>query len=230
MPERAAEVTDKLRAIKEVEEKTLHQSITSKTNEKYYIADILPSGVYVSDLSLTNVGINSNPLDLVLGQARTGSSQNFVLSSVTNIEHAEIDNPIFAEFPNIQSAFAYYQDKSNYCTEINRMSNLCGRDYKYEVFSIVADPLTTYANFQEIWQVFKVVSAVLSIIALIIATTTYARLIEKDKKNHFALSLNGRNWLPNTTILYSASFSIKPHGGSFCSFDWSRTGGGIKFS
>ena len=47
---------------------------------------------------------------------------------------------------------------------------------------MVADPLTTYSNFQEIWQVFKVASAALSIIALIIATTTYARLIEKDKR------------------------------------------------
>ena len=89
---------------------------------------------------------------------------------------------VFAQFKNIEEAYKYYQDKVNYCSEIDRIFSMCGKDYKYQVMAAVSNPLTTYENLQNIWLAFKVVAAVLVVIAAIIALSTYARLIGKDLK------------------------------------------------
>lgn len=201
MPESDAEVADKLATIQEVRAKTLHQTVESKTGEKYYIAEILPGGVYVSSLSLASIGQGGNPLDLVLGQISTGTSQNFIIKSAEakpevnngNDEQysgfvtmgdmdAEEMGIVFAQFKNIEEAYKYYQDKVNYCSEIDRIFSMCGKDYKYQVMAAVSNPLTTYENLQNIWLVFKIVAAVLVVIAVIITLSTYARLIGKDLK------------------------------------------------
>ena len=201
MPESDAEVADKLATIQEVRAKTLHRTVESKTGEKYYIAEILPGGVYVSSLSLASIGQGGNPLDLILGQISTGTSQNFIIKSAEakpevnngNDEQcsgfvtmgdmdAEEMGIVFAQFKNIEEAYKYYQDKVNYCSEIDRIFSMCGKDYKYQVMTAVSNPLTTYENLQNIWLVFKVVAAVLVVIAAIIALSTYARLIGKDLK------------------------------------------------
>ena len=78
MPERDADLAEKLEAIKDVREKALHKIVESKAGEKYYIAEILPDGVYASDLSFINIGQSGNPLDLILGQMRVGASQSFI--------------------------------------------------------------------------------------------------------------------------------------------------------
>lgn len=201
MPERDAEVTEQLDAIKEVREKTLHQTVESKTKEKYYIAKILPGGVYISSLSLAIIEQGGNPLDLILGQINTGASQNFVIKTAAvepAVDSDSIEPPsgfvamedmdaeemgiVFAQFENIEAAYKYYQDKVNYCLETDRVFNMCGKDYKYQVVSAVSNPLTTYENLQNAWLVFKIVAAVLVVIAVIIALSTYARLIGKDLK------------------------------------------------
>ncbi len=89
---------------------------------------------------------------------------------------------VFAEFDSIKAAFDYYWDEVNYCSENDRIFGTCGRDYKYQVLSAVSDPLTTYENLQNVWLVFRIVAAVLGVIAVIIALSTYARLIGKDMK------------------------------------------------
>lgn len=201
MPERDAEVADKLAAIGEVRVKTLHQTIKSKTGEKYYIAEILPGGVYANDLSLVNVGQSNSPMDLILKQINTGVSQDFVIKSAEvkpELDHgnegqysgfitmedmgAEAMGMVFAQFGNIEAAYDYYKDEVNYCSETDRIFNMCGKDYKYQVVSAISNPLTTYGNLQNVWLVFKIVAAVLTVIALIIAISTYARLIGKDAK------------------------------------------------
>ncbi len=201
MPERDAEVVEKIEAIKEVREKTLGKTIESKSSEKHYVADILPSGVYASDLSFMNIGQSGNPLDLIFSQVRTGASQNFITKSAeakpksedttserpsgfmpaenVNVEEMGL---VFAEFDSIKAAFDYYWDEVNYCSENDRIFGTCGRDYKYQVLSAVSDPLTTYENLQNVWLVFRIVAAVLGVIAVIIALSTYARLIGKDMK------------------------------------------------
>lgn len=201
MPESDAEVADKLATIQEVRAKTLHRTVESKTGEKYYITEILPGGVYVSSLSLASIGQGGNPLDLILGQISTGTSQNFIVKSAEAKPEVNNDNDeqysgfvtmgdmdaeemgiVFAQFKNIEEAYKYYQDKLNYCSEIDRIFSMCGKDYKYQVMAAISNPLTTYENLQNIWLVFKIVAAVLVVIAVIIALSTYARLIGKDLK------------------------------------------------
>jgi len=183
MPEIDSDVAEKLHAIDEVREKTLHQVIESKTGEEYYVADILPGEVFASDLSLGNVGQGGNPLDLIFGQLRTSTSQNFLPNHAGGGTKVEEIGLTFAEFPDIATAFNYYQDKANYCVKIDRIFNRCqGKDYKYKVVSAISDPITTYENLQEIWTVVKIATAVLIVIAVIITLGTYTRLLNKDAK------------------------------------------------
>ncbi len=214
MPERDAEVADKLAATQEVREKTLGKVVKNEAGEKYYIAEILPSGVYASNLSFMNIGQGGNPLDLILGQIRTGVSQNFITKSAKTepkVDESNTERPsgfiamedidaeemgvVFARFENIEAAYQYYQDKANYCSETDRIFNMCGKDYKYQVVSAVSDPIMTYENLQNVWLVFRIVAAVLTVIALIIAISTYGRLIGKDMKIialYHAMGANGK--------------------------------------
>ena len=201
MPERDAEVADKLAATQEVREKTLGKVVKNEASEKYYITEILPSGVYANNLSFMNIGQGGNPLDLILGQIRTGVSQNFITKSAKTepkmdeddmgqssgfIAMEDIDaeamGMVLAQFEDVKAAYNYYQDKANYCSETDRIFNMCGKDYKYQVVSAISDPIMTYENLQNVWLVFRIVAAVLAVIALIIALSTYARLIGKDMK------------------------------------------------
>lgn len=201
MPERDAKVAEQLNAIRKVREKTLGKVVENRTGEQYYIAEILPGGVYANSLSFMNIGQGGNPLDLILGQIRTGMSQNFIIKSAKMEPKADESNTgqssgfiamedvdteamgmVFAEFEDVKVAYNYYQDKANYCSETDRIFSMCGKDYKYQVASAISDPITTYDNLQNVWLVFKIVAAVLAVIALIIAISTYGRLIGRDMK------------------------------------------------
>lgn len=201
MPERDADLTEKLEAMRNVREKVLHKVVESKTGEKYYIAEILPGGVYASDLSFMNIGQSGNPLDLILGQMRTGVSQSFItkvaekgsevddneaeyVSGFVPAEDMDVEamGMVLAQFEDVKVAYNYYQDKANYCSETDRIFSMCGKDYKYQVMSVVGDPIMTYENLQNIWLVFRIVAAVLAVIAVIIMISTYGRLIGKDMK------------------------------------------------
>lgn len=201
MPERDADLTEKLKAMRGVREKVLHKVVESKAGEKYYIAEILPGGVYASDLSFMNIGQSGNPLDLILGQMRTGVSQSFITKVVekgSEVDDNDTERPsgfvpaedmdveamgmVLAQFEDVKVAYNYYQDKANYCSETDRIFSMCGKDYKYQVMSVVGDPIMTYENLQNIWLVFRIVAAVLAVIAVIIMISTYGRLIGKDMK------------------------------------------------
>ena len=201
MPERDADLTEKLEAIKDVREKALHKIVESKAGEKYYIAEILPDGVYASDLSFINIGQSGNPLDLILGQMRAGASQSFItelakkkaetddgdvgqVSGFVPAEDMDAEDVgmVFARFPDVETAYKYYRDKVNYCSETDRIFSMCGKDYKYQVMSAVGDSIMTYENLQNIWLVFRIVAAVLAVIAVIVMVGTYGRLIGKDMK------------------------------------------------
>ena len=214
MQERDAEVADKLATTQEVREKTLGKVVENEAGEKYYIAEILPSGVYANNLSFMNIGQDGNPLNLILGQIRTGVSQNFITKSAKtepkededDMEQssgfiamedldAEAMGMVFAQFEDVKAAYNYYQDEANYCSETDRIFSMCGKDYKYQVVSAVSDPIMTYENLQNVWLVFRIVAAVLTVIALIIAISTYGRLIGKDMKIialYHAMGANGK--------------------------------------
>ncbi len=200
LPGRDAELSEKITALTNAEARTSRQIIADETGQKYYIADILPGSAGATSLSLASVGQGANPLDLLLAQVNTGLSGSFILKTapqsaekVTNREptsgiitkkdvNAEATGLVFAEFPNLETAYNYFRDKSNYCSEFNQFSGNCGRNYKYQTLSAISDPLTTYENFQEIWLIFRIVVAVLTVIASIVAISTFARIIGKDTR------------------------------------------------
>lgn len=204
-PSQDASIADKVQFIQAARDHTLHQVVTASSGQKYYIAEILPSTTYLTDLSLSRVdGNNGNILDLIFSQLSPGFSQNFLLTSATtptsNIDtNAQATNintdvrvnsistdtqgTVFALFPNLDAAYAYYHDPANYCSVRDQMFNHCGgRQYRYLTTSAIANPLGIYECFQDIWPVITVVSAVLMVIAVIIALSTYSRLIGRDLK------------------------------------------------
>lgn len=152
------------------------------------VVGILPGGVYTSDLSLSSVEQSGNPLNMIFGQIVTGTSQNFMIGAAETsmgdavaMDTAEM-GLVFAEFPDLKAAYNYYRDEANYCLDLDRAFGHCKNGYKYLTMSAISDPLTTYDNFQLVWLVFGITAAVLAVIALIIAVSTYARLIGKDMK------------------------------------------------
>lgn len=156
------------------------------------VVGILPGGVYTGDLSLSSVEQSGNPLNMIFGQIVTGTSQNFMIGTAEVSEGSGVDavsemdtaemGLVFAEFPDLKSAYNYYRDEANYCLDLDRAFGHCKNGYKYLTMSAVSDPLKTYDNFQLVWLVFGITAAVLAVIALIIAVSTYARLIGKDMK------------------------------------------------
>lgn len=187
--------------VNELRDENLYKTVTSKSGKKYYIAGILPGEAGAPSLSLAYVGDSNNPLNLLLEQVVLGGSESFIIKPAKTsiaevfpdgerpsgiIEQYNIDTEtmglIFAEFPSLDFAYAYYQDKSNYCAEFNRFSGNCGRDYRYQTIAVISDPLTTYENLQEIWKVFGIITIALCIIALIIAISTYVRIIGEGSK------------------------------------------------
>lgn len=201
MPERDAEVAEQLAAIREVRERALGKVVENKVGEKYYTVEILPGGVYMNSLSFMGIGQGGNPLDLILGQIRTGTSQNFITKSAKTESKAngsdteqlsgfvameDIDTEevgmVLAVFESVEVAHGYYRDKTNYCSETDRIFSMCSKDYRYQVASAISDPIMTYDNLQNVWLVFKIVAVVLAVIAVIIMVSTYGRLIGKDMK------------------------------------------------
>lgn len=195
-PSQDASIADKIQFIQAARDRTLHQVVTAPSGQKYYIAEILPSTTYLTDLSLSRVdGNNGNILDLIFSQLSPGFSQNFLLASATaptsNIGtntqatsiNTDVQGTVFALFPNLDAAYAYYRDPANYCSVRDQILNHCGgRQYRYLTTSAIANPLGIYECFQDIWPVITVVSAVLMVIAVIIALSTYSRLIGRDLK------------------------------------------------
>lgn len=176
---------------------TIFEEAKAEDNENR-IVGILPGGVYTSDLSLSSVEQSGNPLNMIFGQIVTGTSQNFVIGATEVSEGSGVDavseigavsemdtaemGLVFAEFPDLKAAYNYYRDEANYCLDLDRAFGHCKNGYKYLTMSAVSDPLKTYDNFQLVWLVFGITAAVLAVIALIIAVSTYARLIGKDMK------------------------------------------------
>lgn len=170
---------------------TIFEEAKTEDNESR-IVGILPGGVYASDLSLSSVEQSGNPLNMIFGQIVTGTSQNFMIGAAEVNEGSGVDavsemdtaemGLVFAEFPDLKAAYNYYRDEANYCLDLDRAFGHCKNGYKYLTMSAVSDPLKTYDNFQLVWLVFGTIAAVLTVIALIIAVSTYARLIGKDMK------------------------------------------------
>ena len=187
MPESGASVAERMVAIYKVREAALGRTVESETGARYEVAGILPGGVYATDLSLVYAGQSGNPLNMLFGQVKTGVSQSFGVGQAEDGGQAEdVDaeamGMVLAVFEDIGAAEGYYRDEVNYCAEVDRMMGRCSEEYRYQVAAAVADPLGTYDNLQQVWSVFKVAAAVLAAIAVLIALSTYVRLLGGDVK------------------------------------------------
>ena len=195
MPESGASVAERMVAIYKVREETLGRTVESETGARYEVAGILPGGVYATDLSLVYAGQSGNPLNMLFGQVKTGVSQSFGVGAGDGLADAEATSGelagevdaeamgmVLAVFEDIGAAEGYYRDEVNYCAEVDRMMGRCSEEYRYQVAAAVADPLGTYDNLQQVWSVFKIAAAVLAAIAVLIALSTYVRLLGGDVK------------------------------------------------
>lgn len=195
MPESGASVAERMVAIYKVREAALGRTVESETGARYEVAGILPGGVYATDLSLVYAGQSGNPLNMLFGQVKTGVSQSFGVGAGDGLAEAEatggelageVDAEVMgmalAVFEDIEAAEGYYRDEVNYCAEVDRMMGRCSEEYRYQVAAAVADPLGTYDNLQQVWSVFKIAAAVLAAIAVLIALSTYVRLLGGDVK------------------------------------------------
>ena len=195
MPESGASVAERMVAIYKVREAALGRTVESETGARYEVAGILPGGVYATDLSLVYAGQSGNPLNMLFGQVKTGVSQSFGVGAGDGLAEAEATGGelagevdaeamgmVLAVFEDIEAAEGYYRDEVNYCAEVDRMMGRCSEEYRYQVAAAVADPLGTYDNLQQVWSVFKIAAAVLAAIAVLIALSTYVRLLGGDVK------------------------------------------------
>lgn len=195
MPESGASVAERMVAIYKVREETLGRTVESETGARYEIAGILPGGVYATDLSLVYAGQSGNPLNMLFGQVKTGVSQSFGVGAGDGLAEAEATGGelageveaeamgmVLAVFEDIGAAEGYYRDEVNYCAEVDRMMGRCSEEYRYQVAAAVADSLGTYDNLQQVWSVFKIAAAVLAAVAVLIALSTYVRLLGGDVK------------------------------------------------
>lgn len=191
LPDWTANVTKRVQAISRVREEVLGKVVENENGDKYRIVEILPSAVYVGDLSLRNIGQRGNLLNAILDLVPTGESLNFVVGEIEEMVGAEMDDgvveteelgAIFAKFPGVEGADKYYRDKVNYCSEVDRMFSTYNKGYRYRTVAAIADPLGVYEKFQDIWLVYKIIVAVLAVIGVMIALSTYVRLIGKDVK------------------------------------------------
>lgn len=200
LPDTGASAAERLQAAREVRAATVGQTITTALEQQYYIVDILPSGDLAGNLAFANLGQN-NPLDLILAQIYSGSSQNFVLKATAQPENSATNataptatpTSVFAKFSDLESANAYYHDPANYCEPLALASLSCSESYRFTTYSIISNPLEAYDMFQNSWSVAWVVAIVVIVVALIITVATYSRIIGKDQKIirlYFALSAN----------------------------------------
>ena len=181
---------NKTNFIKKIYKDILHQKITTKTGEQYYVSNILPSKLFAPNLALSNLNVKNSPLDIIFSQLDTSGSINIIEKETkqyidpnnNETKNLEEDSTIFAEFDNIESAAKYYHNKENYCTKINHIIGNCDKAHKYYVEAVISDPLSVYEKFQNIWSILKVSSIILSTLLIIITVCTYTRMITKEEK------------------------------------------------
>lgn len=184
--------SSKVSFIKDVVDNTLHKVITTKSGKKVYVSDIYPSNFFSHNLTQPDVNQNQYPLDMIFNQIYSTKSLNIIqnnkdsFSNTNNMAAPTSENKntteVFALFEDIISASNYFHDKQNYCTRLKYALGSCGEDYRYHIESVISDPINTYEKFNEFWSVFRLVVTILSIILIIVTTSTYTRIIAKDKQ------------------------------------------------
>ena len=186
------QIASKTSFIKDVVNGTLHKVVTTRSGKKVYVSDIYPSNFFSHNLTQPDVNQNQYPLDMIFNQIYSTKSLNIIKTNENSFSNKyDIAAPtsenkntteVFALFEDILSASNYFHDKQNYCTRIRYALGSCGEDYRYHIESVISDPINTYEKFNEFWSVFRLAVTILSIILIIVTTSTYTRIIAKDKQ------------------------------------------------
>ena len=177
-------------------EQALGRTIELESGQKVYIAGLLSSTAGRSSLSLSGVGQEVNPLNLILGVVPLGSSMNYIIDDggieleklIITEEEPEIPEEwleVFPELavPKVERIWAVFSDDAeNYCEQANYAYGVCEAEYKYSVTPGFNDPFAVVATFKTVWTVFDVVAIVLAGIGVIVMLTTYLRLVGQDTK------------------------------------------------
>lgn len=149
---------------------------------KYFVAGLLPS-TFLGGISLSSINDSANPLNLILDNVPLGDSDRFVISR-PNSSTPQVDThgQIWAILPDIDSA-ARLSTNQLFCDESDKMVAQCPAKYKYFVEQSIGTPLNVIKSFNNIWTVYNFIWISLAVIALIIAFSTYTRLIGAERKN-----------------------------------------------
>lgn len=190
-PELNAKIDSKTSFIKTIVNNTLHKVITTKSGKKVYISNIYPSNFFSPNLAHSNTNLNLYPLDIIFSQIDSTKSISIVETNKvsepdthnmkTNTTEVQKSSEVLAVFNDILSASNYYHDKQNYCPKLKYTLGNCGENYRYHIESAISNPINTYEKFKEFWSIFQFVVIALSVLLFIITTSTYTRIIAKDK-------------------------------------------------
>ncbi len=178
MPDWKSSVKTQVAAVEKMWERALGKTVKIE-GEKYYIAGILPGGIYETNLAFKQRKDKDNPLNIILEQVRTGRS-----SSIVAEDGVEGDaETVVAEFESVRQA-AEYMESAGYCMGVWEGIVTCHNttEPKYLISELIGDPVGTEMNFRGLWKVATVVGVVLMVIAGVIMLSTYGRLMRKDKK------------------------------------------------
>lgn len=149
---------------------------------KYFVVGLLPSA-FLSGISLSSINDPTNLLNLILDNVPLGDSDRFIVSRPTSpASQVDTHGQIWAILPDIDSA-ARLSTNQLFCDESDKMTAQCSEQYKYFVEQSIGTPLNVIKSFNNIWAVYNFIWISLAVIALIIAFSTYTRLIGAERKN-----------------------------------------------
>lgn len=122
-----------------------------------------------------------NPLNMLLGSVATGNSGTLALNG-GELEVQSTDE-VWAMFPDLPKAQEYINNIATHnCNLLERRQGYCPRVKELLATTVIGDPVATYDNFEQIWNVFKIFAIVLSVIGCVVAFSTYTRLVGRDAK------------------------------------------------
>ncbi len=179
-PDKRASGEGWVRGVERIRAESLGKVIESG-GQKYFVVGILPGGFGVSSLSFEVLRDYKNPLNMLLGSVATGNSETLALNG-GELEVQSTDE-VWAMFPDLPKAQEYINNIATHnCNLLERRQGYCPRVKELLATTVIGDPVATYDNFEQIWNVFKIFAIVLSVIGCVVAFSTYTRLVGRDAK------------------------------------------------
>lgn len=158
----------------------------AKVGAEYRIGGFLPSAMDRLSLSLSAVNDNHNPLNLILDNLAVGDSVSFVWNPNQEMKEKAVEMSSvgqgFAVFDEVEGALAYTKDAANVCSETLAMMKACPKAYQFRVSEVIGTPVSNAEAFKDIWKALRMITVLLSIVAIIVAVSTFLRLLGGEKR------------------------------------------------